>query len=334
VNRIIVAGARGFFGSAVVRILRAEGCAPLSASRHPGADLVLDVEDPLSVRRVIRERDVIVDATAPFQNRTATLVDEAITAGADVVDLSDSLGYARLVWSRDTAARERGTRILNACSSVSVLSAFAIERSGIRNPIAVHGFLAPATRNTANPGVAESLLESVGQAIAVRRAGELQQSRGWIETREFPALRRRGHLTEMADAFTLARVYPSLRDADFWVDPNTRGAGVLLGIVARAPALSPVAGWFSRHGMAFARFLGSNKGILAYEIEGADGKRSTIVFSGHESFLMAAIPAALGAARLASGGPCPAGIVPVNQQVDTDVLAAALARYGIRTEQR
>ena len=49
---------------------------------------------------------------------------------------------------------------------------------------------------------------------------------------------------------------------------------------------------------------------------------------------MAAIPAALAAVRLASGDPCPAGIVPVHQQVDLHALTAALARYGIRVERR
>ena len=329
-NRIIVAGARGFFGSAVVRILLAEGYAPLIATRQAGGDLALDVEDPDSIRKAIRSRDVIVDATAPFQKRTATLVDEAIAAGADVVDLSDSLGYARLVWTRDGAARDRGVRVLNGCSSVSVLSAFAIGRSGIRDPIAIHGFLAPATRHTANRGAAESLLASVGRSITVRRDGELLQVRGWMESHEFAAIGRRGRLTEMADAFTLPRVYPSLRDVDFWVDPNSRGAGALLGIVARVPALSPIAVRVARQGVALARILGSYKGVLAYEIEGAAGERSTVVFTGSESFLMAAIPAALAASRLASGEPCPAGIVPVDQHVSAATLTDALTRHGIR----
>lgn len=333
-NRIIVVGARGFFGSAVVRILRAEQCTPLIASRHPGGDLVLDVEDRGTIRKSIRAGDVIVDATAPFQTRTATLVDEAIAAGADVVDLSDSFAYARLVWTRDSAARERGVRVLNACSSVSVLSAFAIERSRIHEPVALHGFLAPATRNTANHGAAESLLASVGRSITVRRAGELKHLKGWLDSRKFASLRRRGHLTEMADAFTLPRVYPSLRDVDFWVDPNTYGARALLGLVAHVPALSGIAGAFARYGIVLARILGTGEGILAYEIEGAAGEHATIAFTGHESFLMAAIPSALAAARLASGKPCPAGIVPVHRQVDMDALGAALTRHGIRVELR
>jgi hypothetical protein len=332
VNRIIVVGGRGFFGSAVLRILRAERCTPLVASRHAGGDLVFDVEDRGTIRKAIRARDVIVDATAPFQTRTATLVDEAIAAGADVVDLSDSLAYARLVWTRDSAARDRGVRVLNACSSVSVLSSYAIERSGIREPVALHGFLAPATRNTANRGAAESLLASVGRSIAVCRAGELKQLKGWLETRKFASLRRRGHLTEMADAFTLQRAYPSLRDVDFWVDPNIPGVRTLLGLVAHMPALSPIAAAFARYGIALARILGTDEGILAYEIDGAAGEHATIAFTGHESFLMAAIPAALAAVRLASGKACPAGIVPVHRQVDMDALSAALSRHGIRVE--
>src|SRR5437870_5302574 len=288
VNRIIIAGARGFFGSAVVRILRAEGYAPLAASRRPGGDRRLDVEDSASIRSAIRARDVIIDATAPFQTRTATLVEEAIAIGADVVDLSDSLSYARLISTRDKAARNRGVRLLNACSSISVLSAFAIERSGIRDPIALHGFLAPATRRTASQGVAESLLASVGRPITVRRDGGLRDVQGWVETHHFPALRRRGWLTEMADAFTLPRAYPSLENVDFWVDPNTRGAGALLEIVARMPALSPIAVRLARYGIAIARILGSHEGMLAYEIESTARGPSTVVFTGRDSYLIAA----------------------------------------------
>jgi saccharopine dehydrogenase-like NADP-dependent oxidoreductase len=333
-TRVIVAGARGFFGSLVVRLLRAEGAAPITASRKSGADLTLDVEDRASIRAALRPRDVIVDATAPFQTRPATLVDEAIAIGADIVDLSDSLSYARLVWTRNDAARTRGVRVLNACSAVSALSAYAIECSGIRDPLAIHGFLAPATRRTANRGVTESLLASVGRSIEVRRAGELRRVRGWIETREFPALGRRGHVMEMADTFTLPRVFPSLRDVDFWVDPNTPGVSPLMRLLARAPALAPIAAALAGFVTPLARIAGSEEGVLAYEVEGSAGERATIVFTGRESFLMAALPAALAAIRLASGDACPAGVVPVNQHVRASALDNALTRYGIVVERR
>jgi short subunit dehydrogenase-like uncharacterized protein len=329
VNRIIVAGARGFFGSALIRIFRAEGAAPLTASRRAGCELILDVEQRASIRASIRPHDVIVDATAPFQTRTAALVDEAIAIGADVVDLSDSLAYARLVLTRDEAARDRGVRVLNACSSVSVLSALAIARSGVSNPVALHGFLAPATRHTANRGAAESLLASVNNPIAVRRGGELVQARGWGESREFRGLGRRGRLVEMADAVTLARVYPSLSEVDFWVDPNTRGAAVLLGLIARVPSIAPFALRFARYGVPLAKVAGSDVGVLAYEVEGPRGERSTVVFTGRESFLMAAVPSALSAMRLASGQPYPSGVLPVDQHLDANRLVAALNRYGI-----
>jgi hypothetical protein len=100
-----------------------------------------------------------------------------------------------------------------------------------------------------------------------------------------------------------------------------------MGIIARLPSLAPLV----RHGLVFARILGRDEGVLAYEIQGKAGERS-IVFTGHESFLMAAIPAALAAARLASGEPCAAGVVPVHQHVEADVLAAALNRHGIRIQ--
>jgi len=334
VNRIIVAGGRGFFGSMVIRVLRTEGFSPGVASRRSGADLVFDVEDPSSIRNSIRAGDVIVDATAPFQQRTTTLVKEAISVGADLVDLSDSLSYARQVSTLDDEARRRGVRVLNGCSSVSVLSAFAIEHSAIRDPIAIHGFLAPATRHTANAGAAQSLLASIGQSILIWRGGEMRQTRGWRESRRFGAIQRRGYLMEMADAYVLPRLYPSLENVDFWVNPNTLGAKALFGIVANVPALFPLAIQLIRFGLPLARFLGSDTGVLAYEIENSSGEHSTVVFTGRESYLMAAIPAAMAAIRLSSGDPYPAGIVPVNQHLKMGVLAKALQRYGITIDRQ
>ena len=151
-----------------------------------------------------------------------------------------------------------------------------------------------------------------------------------MESHEFEAIGRRGRLTEMADAFTLPRVYPSLRDVDFWVDPEfawrRRSAGVSLRVCPhslQSPCGSRDMEWRLRG------FWAATKASLRMKSKELAGERSTVVFTGSESFLMAAIPAALAASRLASGA-CRAGIVPVDQHVGAAGLTDALTRHGIR----
>ena len=333
-KRIIVAGGRGFFGSTVMTLLRSNGCVPLAASRRQASDVRLDVEDRASLRAALRAGDVVVDATAPFQTRTTVLIEEAIAIGVDVVDLCDSLAYARRVAAFEHPAKICGIRLLNCWSSVSVLSALALRYSGIHEPGAIHGFLAPATRHTGNRGSADSFLSSIGRTIEVWRGGTGQLARGWAESREFPSLGRRGRLVETADSFTLPRVCSSLRDVDFWVDPNTRGAGPLLALASRVRAVVPVVSMIVRYGGSLAKVLGRDSGLLAYEIEGVDRERMTVIFRGRKSFLMAAIPAALAAKRLAAGLVERDGLIPPDAMTCGNSLFEALERNGIQVEKR
>jgi saccharopine dehydrogenase-like NADP-dependent oxidoreductase len=332
VKRIVVAGARGFFGSTVMERLRANGYVPVGASRRTAGAVRLDVEDRASIRASLRAGDVVVDATAPFQMRTTALIEEAIAIGFDVVDLCDNLAYARRVAALEHPAQARGIRLVNCCSSVSVLSALALRCSNLREPASLHGFLAPATRHTANHGVAESFLSNVGHAIEVWRGGAWQQTRGWKESREFQSLGRIGRVIETADSFTLPRAFPSLRTVDFWVDPNIRGAGPLLALASRVPAVVPLLSMAVRYGGRLARMLGSDCGMLAYEMEGAERDRATVVFRGRDSFVMAAIPAALAAERLAAGLIERAGLIPPDALTRGEALLEALEQSGIHME--
>ena len=333
-KRIVIAGARGFFGSMVMERLRADGDVPVAASRRTAGDVRLDVEDRASIRAVLRAGDVVVDATAPFQTRTTALIEEALAIGFDVVDLCDNLSYARRVAALEHPARARGIRVVNCCSSVSVLSALALRCSNLHEPASIHGFLAPATRHTANRGVADSFLSSVGRTIEVWRGGAWQQTRGWAESREFQSLGRIGRVIETADSFTLPRAFPSLRTSDFWVDPNTRGAGPLLAVASRLPAVVPMLSMVVRYGGSLARQLGSDSGLLAYEMKGTDGDRATVIFRGPDSFVMAAIPAALAAEQLAAGTLERErdGVIPPDALTRGDALLEALERNGIQIE--
>jgi hypothetical protein len=326
VRRIVVAGSRGFFGSAVLQLLRAGGRTALAASRRPGADVRLDVDDRASIRAALRAGDIVVDASAPFQTRTMALVEEAIAHRFDVVDLCDSLAYARAVHPFDAPAREAGVRILNCCSAMSVMSAFALEQSGHRAPVEIHGFLAPATRYTSNPGAVDSFLRSVGTSIDVWREGRWTTARGWIEAREFRGVGR-GHAIESADSHTLPRAYPTLRTADFWVNPNAFGGELLIAVASRLPALMPLFSQAISRASWLGKLVGRTAGCLAYEV--GSGGVATVIFRGPKSFRTAALPAAMAAEGLSDDRPLPAGVVPVNQHVPFDELREALGRLGI-----
>ena len=118
VTRIIVLGSQGFFGAAAVDLLRREGERPVAGSRRPGSDLLIDAENPSSLRAALRDRDVVIDAAAPFQRRSTVLVETALAIGCDVIDISDSLEYALKVQRLAHRIDGTGTRVLTSCSSV------------------------------------------------------------------------------------------------------------------------------------------------------------------------------------------------------------------------
>ena len=89
---------------------------------------------------------------------------------------------------------------------------------------------------------------------------------------------------------------------------------------------------FMRYGRPFVKLLGSDTGILAYEIEGANRDCVTVIFKGRDAFIMAAIPAALAAHRLAAGLIEADGLIAPGTLTAGRALLDALARHGISVE--
>ncbi|MCC7358838.1 MAG: hypothetical protein IT317_05145 [Anaerolineales bacterium] len=334
-RRIVVAGGLGFFGATVVERLRAEGAAPLAAARRAAADLRLDVEDPASLRLALRPADVVVDAVGPFQDRTTALAEAALEIGFDLIDLADSRAYVQRLLPLGPRFAARGNRLLTACSSVSAVSAALVRHSGVRAPLRVTGFLAPATQYAANPGSGASLLRSVGRPVQVLRDGRLTTRPGWRDTRALtmpaPIGRMVGRLYETADPLTLPAVWPSLRTVDFYVDSRVFGLNPLLDLGARLWPMHWLLTTFLRPGLAVARRLGSETGCLAYEIEGADGQvaRPALIGARHGHYTPVA-PAVLAALAIARGEFGPRGLVRASEYVEPERLIGYLDRYAVR----
>lgn len=324
----MVAGGAGFFGRNVVELLRADGVDLLVADRS--GPIGLDLEDPRSLRRVLRAGDVVVDAAGPWQFRTTALVEAAIELGADVVDLNEGLPYARAVEAFDGPARQRGVAILSSCSAVSSVAAALVRMSGIAEPARVSALVAPASRHTAHSGTVRALFASVGEPVEVLRRGRPHIATGWREARRFRLPRRRGHLVGSALPLTLPRIWPSLRDVDCWTDTGTLGANAVLSIASLSKALRGLAVTLMPLGQLAARLLGATRGAFAVEIEDASGGISRLALtSARRSYLIAAAPAAMAARALAEGTFTERGLVPADRHVPMDELIAYLDRLGI-----
>ena len=306
-RRVLVLGGQGFFGRHAVRLLRADGIAAVPVT-HADAD----VDDPVALRALVHPNDVILDAVGPFHTRSGALLDVALDRRADLVDLSDSVSYARSMIDRREAIAARGVAVLSGCSAISAVVATLIRASAVGDPERVDVWLAPASRETANVATARSFLAAV-------RAGS--------RACDFAPVR--GLRVESGLSVQLAAIWPALAEAAFWVDPHTRGARALLALASRSPlgrralaALAPV-------GVPLARVGGSREGVFAVRVEGSGGVALWVLRAPRGSYLLALGPATSAVRRLASGEHGWRGLVPADEHVSKDVLFAYLDRHGI-----
>lgn len=330
-RRVVIAGGAGFFGQRVAELLRAMDIPPVIAGRT--GEILLDVEDPSSLRAGLRPGDVVVDAAGPFQSRTAALVEAACDVGADVIDLDESLVHAQRVALLADRVRVSGISVRSTCSAVSTVAAALVRRSAIERPLRVSALVAPASRQTAHAGTLRALLASVGAPIELWRDGRFARALGWRESRAFALPRRRAYLVASALPLTLPQVWPSLRVVDCWTDTSTPLANGILALAARARPLRTIAQRAVPLGALLARALGARRGGFAVEVEDESGMVARLALTAERrSYLIAAAPAALAARALAEGRSNERGIVPVGRHVPTDELFAYLGSLGIALE--
>jgi saccharopine dehydrogenase-like NADP-dependent oxidoreductase len=329
----VLLGGSGVFGSAIAEALRERGFEP-----HTPSHAQVDVERSEALLSRLQPRDVVIDACGPFHQRTTTLLEVAIKVGFDVVDLSDNLGYALAVQAMDERLKAAAVRVFTSCSAVSAVTAAAVRKSGIQEPIRVSVCLLPASRDTSSSGTAASLLRSLSRPIHVLHDGHLTAATGWSRSKVFrvPFGRGevRGYLAESADAVTLRRVWPSLCDVDFFVDTQVVGLNRLIATALRLPAggrllerLAPVA-------VPLARLVGSQAGGYVVEVTANDKRvATTALVAQRRSYLAAVLPATVVARSLASGNSPPPGVVPPDRHCDPDELFDELRKLGTEIRQ-
>ncbi len=307
-RRILVLGGRGFFGAAAVELLRRDGEAPLVGSRRPGGDCLVDAESAASLRAALRGGDVVIDAAGPFQRRSPLLVETALAAGCDVIDLSDSLDHALAVRRLAPRIDASGIRVLTGCSSVSVVTAALVRLLAVPEPVRISAFLAPATRNTSTAATAQSLFSSLERPIRVLRGGRLVAATAFGERRRFdfapPVGTVEARLSESPDAVALPAVWPTLREVDFWVDTRRRLLNAAFAAAARHRSVRRLLRTLQPLGRDARETLGDaddlahgGRGVLRIRLEHDDHARSPLPANGSKDWQPPALPIPAGSRR-------------------------------------
>jgi hypothetical protein len=244
------------------------------------------------------------------------------------------LAYAGKVLALEPRIASAGIRVLSSASSVSAVAAAIVRLSGVDAPVRVTAFLAPATRHTANPGAALSLLSTVGRSIRVYRHGGLQSLPGWSEARRFtmppPMGPICGRLFESADVLYLPRIWPTLREVTMFVDTNLPLGNKMLRLAAGQPAIRRRLERHVRLGTWLARKLGSSAGRIGYEIEDVSGRIVRwAIMSRETSYLVAVAPAVLASQAIVEGRFVHRGLVLPDRHVEPDELRGFLQANAI-----
>ncbi|MEA2662147.1 MAG: hypothetical protein QOH08_1719 [Chloroflexota bacterium] len=268
------------------------------------------------MRAALHENDVILDAVGPFQTRSTALLDAALAAGADLVDLSDSVAYARAMRGREREIAARGIAVLTGCSAISAVVATLVRASAVGDVRRVDAWLAPASRETANVATARAFLASV-------------TATAWKACDFAPV---RGMRVESGLEVQLPAIWPALDGAAFWVDPHTHGAAALLGLASRSRLARRAMDAAAPVGVRLARLAGTPEGIFAVRAEGSAGVARWVLRAPRGSYLLALGPATLAVRRLASGERGAGGLVPADEHVSADALLAYLATHRITVE--
>jgi len=297
--RVLLLGASGVFGSRLAKqIGQEEGIDLTLAARRLSKLQALADEMSGFVQCRCFDRDaltaldlegfdVVVDAAGPFQSSHMRVVESAIAAGVDYIDLADARGFVRDFPRYHDVAIGAGVALTTGASSIPALSHAVIDdlTQDWRAIDHLRVGIYPGNRAPRGLSVVEAILSYTGRPVRVFRDGEWQQDWGWgrLHREDIPGLGKRwASVCDTPEQDLLVERYKPRHSAQFF-------AGMELSVLHLGLALMalPVRwGWIrslrplSKVMLAMAKWFlpfGSDQGGMSVHVSGqdADGRAIT-----------------------------------------------------------
>lgn len=291
--RVLIIGASGVFGSRLAERLALEpGFAIVLAGRRrkPLEQVAARLAGPSKIHLLDRNAismgdlagvDVVVDAAGPFQASHSRVIEAAITAKVDYVDLADSRAFVAAIGRHDKAAHAAGVAVITGASSIPALSHAVVEElvAGWKRIDTIKVGIFPGNRAPRGRSVVAAILSYVGKPVRVFIDGAWRDVPGWGMTHRvaIDGLGKRwASVCDTPDQDLLVARFRPTRSAEFFAGmelPVLHLGLALLAAPVRWGWMRSLAGWTDPLLWIARRLLrfGSDKGAMIVEAEGVDG---------------------------------------------------------------
>ncbi len=266
---VLILGGYGMFGSRLTEVLsgddrlrliiagRSLEKATAACARPAGAKLVpaaIDRDGDLAAAFELHRPYLVVDASGPFQaygKAPYRVIEAALDAGADYLDLADGADFIDGVAAFDARARAGGRFALSGVSTVPALS-MAVAKvlaDGMARVERYDGGIAPAPSVGFGRSILEAVFSYAGKPLGpAGRALVTSREHTVMLAGEVPLGPMRFVLVDVPDLAVARRVFAGLEDAWFGVAVRPRIlARILAGLawlrgMGVLPCLRPLAG--------------------------------------------------------------------------------------------
>ena len=215
-KRILVLGGQGVLGRRISRAVTAipsveciiGGLRPPKDTQFSGANvscLVVNANEPASLRRALDGVFAVVNAVGPFQGRDYTVAETCAGMGAHYVDIADGRAYVEGITRLQRRAQQKECLIVSGASSVPAVSTALVDMlvPEFDHINEIHVSFSPGNKNPLGVATLRAILSYTGVSLRVKEQGRWRYAYGWSESKAVrfprPVGKRRVYLCDVPD---------------------------------------------------------------------------------------------------------------------------------------